>query len=230
MAKKAIPSSQVANWLGDSEVEPMTKELTKTLDALYTQGPDEKAIQRAQAKLKGALDEVLPPVVYYDMLPATFVGDIWVAVGDKGLVAVNFGMSERAFVRYVERYSGGRMVRSGAETAEVIEQLADYMAGKRDKFDMDVDLHWLTDFQRRVLDTTAKIPHGRVSTYGEIARRIGNPRSYRAVGQALRNNPAPIVIPCHRVIASDGTLGGYGGQMGSPNKVKLLRLEGVMLA
>ncbi|MBN2503327.1 MAG: MGMT family protein, partial [Anaerolineales bacterium] len=71
---------------------------------------------------------------------------------------------------------------------------------------------------------------GQVATYSEIAKTIGKPKASRAVGQALRRNPIPIVIPCHRVIASDGTLGGYAGVMGDKRKIKLLKLEGVMLA
>jgi methylated-DNA-[protein]-cysteine S-methyltransferase len=70
-----------------------------------------------------------------------------------------------------------------------------------------------------------EIPHGRIVTYGEIARRIGKPKAARAVGQALGRNPVPIVIPCHRVISSDGSLGGYSGGGGLETKTKLLELE-----
>jgi methylated-DNA-[protein]-cysteine S-methyltransferase len=81
-----------------------------------------------------------------------------------------------------------------------------------------------------VLNAARQVPRGQVATYGEIAERIGKPRAFRAVGQALRNNPIPIVIPCHRVINADGTLGGYGGKVGSQRKIQLLQLEGAILA
>src|SRR3972149_1082691 len=84
----------------------------------------------------------------------------------------------------------------------------------------------LPEFQRRVLLAALKIPHGQVTTYGEIARRIGHPKAARAVGQALGHNPIPLVIPCHRVLGADGSLHGYGAGKGVPTKAWLLTLEG----
>jgi len=75
-----------------------------------------------------------------------------------------------------------------------------------------------------------EIPFGASTTYGEIAEAIENPNSSRAIGQVLRRNPIPIIIPCHRVLSADGTLGGYGGVMGSKRKIALLKHEGVILA
>lgn len=92
-----------------------------------------------------------------------------------------------------------------------------------------MDLTSLTDFQRRVLLTTQQVPRGKVTTYGEIACQIGQPRASQAVGQALGRNPVPLVIPCHRVLASDGSLGGYSGGGGVKTKAQLLQLEGVRL-
>ncbi|MBI4787571.1 MAG: MGMT family protein [Chloroflexi bacterium] len=85
----------------------------------------------------------------------------------------------------------------------------------------------LKPFQRAVLIAISKIPFGETRSYGWVAREIGQPNAARAVGQALHTNPIPIIIPCHRVIASDGSLGGYGG--GLPMKAKLLQLEGAAL-
>ncbi len=96
--------------------------------------------------------------------------------------------------------------------------------------ELSVDLSSITPFQRSVLKETSNIPRGQVATYAEIAKRIGKPKAVRAVGQALRRNPIPIAVPCHRVIASDGTLGGYAGKLGDKRKVALLRLEGVVFA
>ena len=82
-------------------------------------------------------------------------------------------------------------------------------------------------FSDKVYDACRRIPKNRVTTYGEIARVIGKPGSARAVGQALRNNPYAPEVPCHRVVASSGDLHGFAGRMGNPDKVKMLRNEGV---
>ena len=99
---------------------------------------------------------------------------------------------------------------------------------ERARFDLRLDLSELTPFHRRVLLAAAEVPAGKVVSYGEIARRIGRPAGSRAVGQALGRNPVPIVIPCHRVVAAGGQLGGYTG--GLDIKRKLLRLEGALAA
>ena len=119
-------------------------------------------------------------------------------------------------------------MRSAARTADIVHQLRAYFTGERRTFDVRLDLRHVSPFQRRVLMAAASVPPGQVVSYGEIARRIGQPRGSRAVGQALGHNPIPIVIPCHRVIAAGGRIGGYGG--GLPTKRKLLRLEGALAA
>jgi methylated-DNA-[protein]-cysteine S-methyltransferase len=90
-------------------------------------------------------------------------------------------------------------------------QLAEYFAGDRHDFDVPVDLGAMTGFQRRVLDLTAAIPYGRTRAYGELAAELGEPAMVRAVGGALKHNPVAVIVPCHRVIAADGALTGYGG-------------------
>lgn len=106
--------------------------------------------------------------------------------------------------------------------AEACKQLREYFAGRRTEFDLPLAAEG-TAFQRNVWNTLAKIPYGETISYGELARRVGNPKASRAVGSANGKNRLPIVIPCHRVIAADGSLGGFGG--GLPTKVKLLELE-----
>ena len=103
----------------------------------------------------------------------------------------------------------------------------EYFAGQRDSFNVPVDLSRSTDFQQQVLRAAARVPRGGLATYAEIARHIGKPRASRAVGQALARNPVPIVIPCHRVVAADGSLTGYSGRGGIRTKAQLLVLEGV---
>lgn len=106
--------------------------------------------------------------------------------------------------------------------AEVIAQLEEYFAGTRQDFTLKLDPHG-TSFQRAVWAALETIPYGETIAYAELARRIGKPKAMRAVGAANGQNPLPIVIPCHRVIGSDGSLTGYGG--GLPIKRALLDLE-----
>src|SRR5262249_46904013 len=128
------------------------------------------------------------------------------------------------------RLPGGRPP-GGAAAAraadEVRGELDEYFRGARRRFDLRVDRRLMSPFMKDVLGATARVSFGHLATYGEIAGRIGQPRSARAVGAALGANPIPIVIPCHRVVGANGKLTGYGG--GLPGKELLLRLEGSLL-
>jgi len=106
--------------------------------------------------------------------------------------------------------------------SDAVRQLREYFAGKRADFDLPLAPAG-TAFQRAVWRQLQGIPYGETISYGELARRVGNPKASRAVGSANGANPLPIVIPCHRVIAGDGSLGGFGG--GLPAKQTLLALE-----
>jgi O-6-methylguanine DNA methyltransferase len=99
---------------------------------------------------------------------------------------------------------------------------------KRKDFDLEVDLSWVTPFRREVLLECARIPRGQVATYADLERRVGRPRAFRAVGNTMRTNPIPVVIPCHRVVGTNGSLTGFGG--GLDMKRRLLQLEGVVFA
>jgi methylated-DNA-[protein]-cysteine S-methyltransferase len=114
---------------------------------------------------------------------------------------------------------------SGLEVVgTLLEELNEYFFGIRKTFSVMVDWNGIEGFQRQVLVYTASIPFGEVSTYGEIAKQLGKPGAARAVGQALHDNPMPIVIPCHRVLGANGELRGYAG--GVEAKTFLLNLEG----
>jgi methylated-DNA-[protein]-cysteine S-methyltransferase len=106
--------------------------------------------------------------------------------------------------------------------AEARAQLSDYFAGERKTFDLKLNPGG-TEFQLEVLEELQRIPYGTTTSYGEIAKRIGRPKAVRAVGAANGRNPIPIIIPCHRVIGSTGSMTGFGG--GIPTKEALLRLE-----
>jgi O-6-methylguanine DNA methyltransferase len=139
-----------------------------------------------------------------------------------------------------EHFEAARGRRSGSEpvaepgTTDLPEplvkataQLEEYFAGRRQEFDIPLELEG-TDFQCSVWRNLANIPYGETVSYGELAMMVGRPNAYRAVGQANGANPLPIVLPCHRVLASGGGIGGYGG--GLPMKRQLLALEGVEVA
>lgn len=107
------------------------------------------------------------------------------------------------------------------------KQLELYFKGCLQQFDLPVDISGLTPFQQQVLTLTMQIPYGTVTTYGELAKRVGSSRAARAVGGALGANPVPVIIPCHRVVASNGALTGFSGAGGILMKENLLSLEGV---
>jgi methylated-DNA-[protein]-cysteine S-methyltransferase len=117
-----------------------------------------------------------------------------------------------------------RVVEAPAALDEVRRELDQYFDGKRTTFDVPVDWRLHDGFGRRVLRATARIPFGKVLSYAEVAAKAGSPRAYRAAGNALGSNRIPIVVPCHRVVASGGKIGGYTG--GLERKEYLLHLEG----
>ncbi len=110
--------------------------------------------------------------------------------------------------------------------ADVLQQLGEYFTGDRQRFEVKMNPK-ATDFQRKVWQELQQIPYGKTASYGEIAKRIDNPKACRAVGGANGKNPIPIIIPCHRIIGNDGSLTGFGG--GLELKKKLLRLENITL-
>jgi len=106
---------------------------------------------------------------------------------------------------------GFRTVMHSQEKAQpALDQITEYLEGRRREFDFAIDWSVLTDFQQQALRATAAIPYGKTSTYAALANQIGRPRAARAVGRAEATNPMPLVIPCHRVLGSDGGLHGYG--------------------
>jgi methylated-DNA-[protein]-cysteine S-methyltransferase len=120
----------------------------------------------------------------------------------------------------------GAIDRANDGVDQIIHQIKRYLAGDVVVFSLDsLDLKACGAFQQQVLRFEFQIPRGKVSTYGRLADRLGRPRAARAVGTALARNPFPIIIPCHRAIRADGTLGGFGG--GLMIKRNLLTMEGV---
>ena len=112
-------------------------------------------------------------------------------------------------------------------TLKAADLLEKYFSGEQVRLDVTLDLGGCTEFQRSVYGAVRKIPYGVVKTYAEIAAQINRPKASRGIGSAMARNPLPIVIPCHRVIGSDGRLTGYSGPGGVGMKNDLLRMEGV---
>ncbi len=108
------------------------------------------------------------------------------------------------------------------------KQIVAYFRGTPAAFDVDLDLSGITPFRRAVLEQCLLIPYGRTVTYAELARAAGNPRAARAVGGAMAHNPIPLIIPCHRVLRSDGALGGFSSPGETKLKARMLRLEGAL--
>lgn len=211
----------------DRQLDPVVAvDLGRLLDQVYQQAPPESVWRSAEARLRETVETAS---VYYDRVRGTPVGDLWVAVTEAGLAAVEFGGAEAGFVRRLARRIGRRPVRSTARTRAASRELRQYFQGRRREFSLAVDLRHVSPFQRAVLQAARAIPPGGVATYGQIGRRIGKPRAARAIGQALGSNPVPIVVPCHRVLAADGSLGGYSGRGGIRTKRRLLQLEGATL-
>jgi methylated-DNA-[protein]-cysteine S-methyltransferase len=144
------------------------------------------------------------------------IGPLLLAGDDAGLHFLSFASSRRA----VRPEKGWK--RDDGAFGEVKRQLEEYFRGEREEFDVPLAMEG-TEFQLTVWHALRRIPYGETVSYGKLAERIGNPKAVRAVGLANGCNPIPIIVPCHRVIGSDGSLTGFGG--GLPTKKKLLELE-----
>jgi methylated-DNA-[protein]-cysteine S-methyltransferase len=222
------PEKRIAVWLGDEKGRLERDDLLDCLDAKYSAGPERIAMDQADTRLKETMREAKKKAIFYDILTTSPVGQVLVALNHQGIVAVEIGMSEEAFIDGLERSFSVPVLRSQGAAAAAIKQLQEYFERKRRVFDLPLSLSHLTQFQRSVLEATMDISSGTVTTYGELARRLGKSRAARAVGQALARNPIPILIPCHRVLGSDGALHGYSGGEGIKTKEYLLKFEGAL--
>jgi methylated-DNA-[protein]-cysteine S-methyltransferase len=164
-------------------------------------------------------------MIYIGEARGTPLGSVWVATSEGGLAAVKIGGSHSAFVSALAKRYQCDAVFDGSRTAEVTQQISEYLSGCREEFELPIDWSGMTPFQVRVLKNVLAIPRGETRTYGEIARLIGQPGAARAVGRANATNPIPLVIPCHRLVGSDGSLRGFGAPGGIKTKKWLLELE-----
>jgi methylated-DNA-[protein]-cysteine S-methyltransferase len=187
--------------------------------------PDDLAAALARATAR-AEAEGLVDVAYAEL--DSPLGPLVAAATPQGLVRLayrdfNGGLDE--VLEHLALRVSPRVLEAPARLDELRRQLDDFFAGRRGGFDVALDWSLTSGFTRRILEATAAIPLGEVSTYAGVAAAAGSPNATRAAGNALGSNPIPIVVPCHRVLRSGGGLGGYTG--GVDKKIRLLALEGV---
>jgi methylated-DNA-[protein]-cysteine S-methyltransferase len=161
----------------------------------------------------------------------TPIGACGIAWSPTGIIGLHLPETGRivALRNLQRRFPGAEEGEPPAEIARAIARIAAFLGGAKDAFaDIALDDRNLGDFDRGVYRETRAIPAGSTATYGEIAVRLGDAGQARAVGQALGRNPWPIVVPCHRVTAADGRMGGFSAPGGTATKLKLLEIEGAL--
>jgi methylated-DNA-[protein]-cysteine S-methyltransferase len=193
--------------------------------------PKRPALDRdAAAAAAARFAQLAQPDVAYAVVD-TPVGKVVAAATKRGLACLAYLDFHGGIDGVIEALSAGlspRILEAPARLDEVRRELDEYFEGRRHAFDLAVDLSLIkTPFSKRLLQATARIPFGETRTYGDMATAAGNPLAVRAAGNALGHNPIPIVVPCHRVLRTGGSIGGYTG--GLDRKIKLLATEGVKL-
>jgi methylated-DNA-[protein]-cysteine S-methyltransferase len=193
------------------------------LRGMFGPGTDEAAERAASSLRRAAARKGLVDVGY--AFVASPVGDLLIASGPRGIVRVAF--PEEPLDHVLEDLAetiSPRVLEAPELLDEARREMEEYFEGHRKRFELRVDLTGVRGFFLSVLEATSRIPYGSVSTYGHVAALAGSPRAARAAGNALHDNPIPIVVPCHRVVPATGGVGQYGGQ--EHRKEFLLALEG----
>jgi methylated-DNA-[protein]-cysteine S-methyltransferase len=185
--------------------------------------PDGRILARLHADLveRAARDGLLD--VAYRVVDSP-VGSLLVAAGERGVLRVAFDVQghDAALQELAERVSP-RVLAGGRRLDAVLRELDEYFAGRRRAFDVPVDLRLAAGFRREVVLALPDVPYGATASYAQVAAATGRPAAVRAVGTACARNPVPLLLPCHRVVRSDGTPGRYAG--GDAAKTTLLALE-----
>jgi methylated-DNA-[protein]-cysteine S-methyltransferase len=158
----------------------------------------------------------------------TAIGPCAVAWGERGLIGVQLpeGDAAGARTRLQRRFPGAAEAAPPPAVAEAIEAMTALLDGEaRDLSGIALDMDGIPEFRRRIYDILLTIPHGQTLTYGEVAARLGDPGAARVVGEAMGKNPFPIIVPCHRVVAAGGKLGGFSARGGASTKQRMLVIE-----
>ncbi|HEV8163603.1 MAG TPA: methylated-DNA--[protein]-cysteine S-methyltransferase [Actinomycetota bacterium] len=185
---------------------------------------DDAAQRRLHTRLVAAAEKAGVLDVAYRTID-TPVGALLLAATDKGLVRVAYASEDHDLVlqQLADRVSP-RVLRASVRLDSPARELDEYFAGRRDRFDLRLDFQLSRGFRRAVLSHLTEIGYGTTASYAAVAAAAGNPRAVRAAATACATNPLPVVVPCHRVVRSDGSIGGYAG--GTDVKKALLALEG----
>jgi methylated-DNA-[protein]-cysteine S-methyltransferase len=185
---------------------------------------DDAAQRRLHTRLVAAAEKAGVLDVAYRTID-TPVGALLLAATDKGLVRVAYASEDHDLVlqQLADRVSP-RVLRAPARLDSSARELDEYFAGRRDRFDLRLDFQLSRGFRRTVLSHLTEIGYGTTASYAAVAAAAGNPKAVRAAATACATNPLPVVVPCHRVVRSDGSIGGYAG--GTDVKKALLALEG----
>ncbi len=191
--------------------------------AAATDEPGAADVCGARERLRTALDQAGHPPIRFGAV-TTPVGSVFIGRTEQGVCDVTFGQSSEREYRTTLLQRAPEVWRDEVGLAPVAEQIAAYFAGTLTRFTVPLDLRRVTPFTARVLREIRKIGFGRLTSYGALAARLGSPGASRAVGGALGRNPVPIIVPCHRVLAQGGRLGGFTG--GLATKRILLAVEG----
>lgn len=160
--------------------------------------------------------------IYYSFFNSPILKKVFVASTNKGVCAVDFLTSEQSFLKNFRKQFPGNIVRDDRKNQKALTQLKKYLKGELKHFHCPLDMEG-TAFERKVWSALRKIPYGKTRSYKDVAKSIGHPKAFRAVGNANARNPIPLIIPCHRVIETNGDLGGFGH--GVKVKRRLLDLE-----
>jgi methylated-DNA-[protein]-cysteine S-methyltransferase len=201
--------------------------LEGVVDAIRRVPAPVAAAGRARQRLEASLHDLRRRTITYRIFPSP-LGQILIAQSEQGVSLVEY-LGSRTDVRHsrLAQTRGMEAIEDGAEVEALYRELMEYLEGKRTRLDWPLDLRLVrSDFHRHVLSATSEIPYGAVTSYAGLACQVGKPTAARAVAQALRWNPLPIVIPCHRVVGTSGALTGYAGdKIGL--KQQLLTTEGI---
>ena len=201
-----------------TDLEPDARDLLAT-----AADPTDLDLTRLHARLERAAEDAGVLDVAYRTLD-TPVGALLLAATERGLVRVAFAAEDHdAVLASIAARISPRILRAPGRLDDAARQLDEYFEGRRHAFDLPLDLSLATGFRRTVLAQLREIGYGHTASYAAVAVAAGSPRAVRAVGSACATNPLPVVVPCHRVVRSDGTIGQYLG--GTDAKRALLRLE-----
>lgn len=199
----------------DAMLAPLTAVNPEVLERLHADLAD-------TADRDGTLD-----IAYRTM--DTPVGTLLLAATETGLVRVAYGSEDHDVVlEGLASAVSPRILHAPRRLDPAAREIDEYFTGRRTGFDVPLDFSLSRGFRRSVLEHLPQIAYGQTETYADVARMVGNPKAVRAVGSACATNPIPVVVPCHRVVRSDGSLGGYVGGLGA--KTTLLNLEAAAAA